>query len=43
MLVEPGVQVNPVIDTAPSETHMGHVQLRQQRDPNAQVQGRLFL
>lgn len=43
MVFEPGIQVNPVIDAAPPETHMGHIELGQQRDPDAEVDRRLFL
>lgn len=43
MFVQPGIQVNPVIDTTPPETDMGHIQLYQERDANTQVFGSLFL
>lgn len=43
MFVEPGVQVKPVINTASSEAHIRHIQLRQQRDPDTEVISRLFL
>lgn len=43
MVIEPGIQVNPVKDQAPTEADARHVQLRQQRDADPQVDRRLFL
>lgn len=43
MLIEPGIQVKAVIHAAPTELDMGHVELDEQRDPDAQVLGGLFL
>ena len=43
MFVQPGVQVKPVIDAAPTETDFWHVQLSQERDPDTEVKRRLFL
>jgi hypothetical protein len=43
MVIEPGIEVNPVIDAAPSDANERHVQLRQQGGPDAQVDRRLFL
>lgn len=43
MLIEPGIQVNPVVHAAATEFHVGHIQLREQRDPDAQILGGLFL
>jgi hypothetical protein len=43
MVIEPGIEVNPVIDAAPTDPHMRHVELRQQGDADAQVDRRLFL
>jgi hypothetical protein len=42
MFVEPGIQVKTVINTAPTQANMGHLQLSQEGDPDAQVDGRLF-
>lgn len=43
MLIEPGIQVKAVIHAAPTKLDVGHVELGQQRDPDAQVLGGLFL
>lgn len=43
MFIEPGIQVNPVEDQAPTQTDAWHVQLHQQRNPDAKVHSRLFL
>jgi hypothetical protein len=43
MVFEPGIQVNPVENTAPSEADVRHIQLGQERDSDAQVHGGLFL
>ena len=42
MFFEPGIQVNPVINTAPPQTHMGYSQLRQERDTDAEIHGCLL-
>lgn len=43
MVFEPGIQVNPVENAAPTEANMRHVELGQERDSDAQVHGGLFL
>jgi hypothetical protein len=43
MVIEPGIQVNPVVDATTPDPHVRHVELRQQSDPDAQVDRRLFL
>jgi hypothetical protein len=43
MVFEPGIQVNPVIDAAPSQANMRHFELGQERGSNPQVQRGLFL
>ena len=43
MFIEPGVEVNSVIDAATAEPNERHIQLRQQGDPDAQIDGRLLL
>jgi hypothetical protein len=43
MFIEPGVQVNPVENAAPSEANMRDLQLREQGCPDPQVRRRLFL
>jgi hypothetical protein len=43
MFVEPGIQVKAVVYTASPEAHMWHFQLGKQCDPDAEVNGRLFL
>ncbi len=43
MFIEPGIEVNPVEDLAPAQANAGHAQLRQERDPDPQVNRRLFL
>lgn len=43
MVFEPGIQVNPVIDAAPSQANMRYIELGQQSGSDAQVQGRLLL
>ena len=43
MVIEPGIEVNPVVDATTTDSNVRHVQLRQQRDPDAQVDRRLFL
>jgi hypothetical protein len=43
MLIEPGVQVNPVENQAPAQAKARHAQLDKQRDPDAQVDGGLLL
>lgn len=42
MFVEPRVQVKPVINTAPPEANIRHIQLSQQRDTDTQIQGSLL-
>jgi hypothetical protein len=42
MIVQPGVQVKPVINAATTKTNFWHIQLSQQRDPDAEVNSRLF-
>lgn len=42
MFVQPGVQVNPVIDAAPTKSDAWNTQLIQERDTYSQVLGRLF-
>jgi hypothetical protein len=37
MVFEPGIQVNPVKDAAPTDPHVRHVELRQEGDADAQV------
>ena len=37
MFVEPGVQVKPVVNTAPTKTDFWHVQLCKKRDPDAEI------
>ena len=43
MFFEPGIQVNPVENAAPSQANVRHVELGQERDSDAQVDGGLFL
>jgi hypothetical protein len=43
MVIEPGIEVNPVVDAASADPNVRHVELSQQRDPDAQVDRRLFL
>jgi hypothetical protein len=43
MFVEPGIQVKTVIHAATPKAHMRHIQLSKQRDPDPEVNGRLFL
>jgi hypothetical protein len=43
MFIEPGIQVNPVINAAPSQSNMRHIELGQQGGSNAQIQRGLFL
>jgi hypothetical protein len=43
MVIEPGIEVNPVKDASPPDPNERHVQLRQQGGPDAQVDRRLFL
>jgi hypothetical protein len=43
MVIEPGIEVNPVEDLTPTQADAGHAQLRQERDPDPQVNRRLFL
>ena len=43
MFVEPGIQVKTVINTTPTQANGRHIQLVKQGDPDAQVDGRLFL
>lgn len=43
MFVQPGIQVNPVIDAAPTEPDIGHIQLAQESDADPQIFGSLFL
>jgi hypothetical protein len=43
MVFEPGIQVNPVENAAPSETDVRHIELGQESDSDAQVHGGLFL
>lgn len=42
MFVQPGVQVNPVIDATPTKPDARHIQLIQERDAYSQVLGSLF-
>lgn len=43
MFIEPGIEVNQVKDRATAQTDARHMQLRQQRDTDSQVDRRLFL
>jgi hypothetical protein len=43
MVFEPGIQVNPVIDAAPSQANIRHIELGQERGSDPQVQRGLFL
>jgi hypothetical protein len=43
MFIEPRIQVNPVEYPTPAQTDAGHTQLREQRDPDAEIHRRLFL
>ena len=43
MVFEPGIQVNPVIDTPTPEAHMRHIQLGQERGSDTQVERGLLL
>jgi hypothetical protein len=43
MFVEPGIQVKAVIDPPTPEGDVGHIELRQQGHPDAEVHGCLFL
>ena len=43
MFVEPGIQVNPVEQATPAEPDLRYIELGQQRDADAQINGRLFL
>jgi hypothetical protein len=43
MVIEPDIEVNPVVNATTTDANVRHVQLRQQRDPDAQVDRRLFL
>ena len=43
MVIEPGIQVNPVKDQAPTQADAGDAQLHQQRDTDPQVHRSLFL
>lgn len=43
MVFEPGIQVNPVIDAAPPQANVGHIQLRQEGDADPQIDRRLLL
>ncbi len=42
MVIEPGVEVNPVEDLSPPEADAGHVELSQERDPDPQIHRCLF-
>jgi len=42
MFVQPGIQVNPVIDAAPPESNAWDIQLIQERHTYPQVLGGLF-
>ena len=42
MVFEPGIQVNPVENAAPTKANMRHVELGQERHSDAQVDGGLF-
>ena len=43
MFVEPGIQVNPIENAAPTKPDLRYVELGQQRDADAQIDRRLFL
>jgi hypothetical protein len=43
MVIEPGIEVNPVVDATTADSNVRHFKLRQQRDPDAQIDRRLFL
>lgn len=43
MFIEPGIEVNPVVDAAPADPNERDAQLHQQSGPDAQVDGRLVL
>jgi len=42
MFFEPRIQVKAVIDTTTTEADAGHIELRQERQPDAEVHRRLF-
>jgi hypothetical protein len=37
MLIEPRIQVNPVVNAPSAELHERQIELREQRDPNGQI------
>lgn len=43
MFIEPGIQVNAVVHAAPAEPDAGHIELSQQRQPDAEIQRGLLL
>lgn len=43
MLIEPGIQVNPVKDATATELYVGYFELRKQRDSDAQILSCLLL
>jgi len=43
MFVEPGVQVNPVINATPPQPDKRHIQLIEKRRADAQIDRRLIL
>jgi hypothetical protein len=43
ILIQPGIQVNLVIDAAAAKFHMRHVEFCEQGNPDPQVASRLFL
>lgn len=43
MVIEPGIEVNPVEDLTPPQANAGHAQLRQKRHADPQVNRRLLL
>ena len=43
MLIEPGIEVNPVKDQSTAQPDGGHAELCEQSDPDPQVDGSLFL
>jgi hypothetical protein len=42
MFIEPGIQVNAVEHTPTTEPDAGHIELRQERHPDAEIHRRLF-
>lgn len=43
MVIEPGVEVNPVVHTTAPKTHTRNVQLRQERDADTQIGSGMLL